>query len=78
MLGVCVRLPNSLKWIVMMTHLLEWFTLRPMQRWHVITENLIHNYYVIAMYIAKKAGDTLPPESERVERVHKNGGRSVW
>ena len=26
--------------------------------------------YAIAMYIAKKAGDTLPPESKCVERVH--------
>ena len=30
----------------------------------------------IRMDIARKAGDTLPPENERVERVRKNGGKS--
>ena len=32
--------------------------------------------HAVAMYVTKKAGDTLPPESERVERVRKNGGKS--
>ena len=32
--------------------------------------------HAIALYIAKRAGDTLPPENERVEWVRKNGGRS--
>ena len=31
---------------------------------------------IISVEIAKKAGDTLPPESERVGRVRKNGGKS--
>ena len=30
----------------------------------------------VSIKIAKKFGDTLPPENERVQRVHKNGGRS--
>ncbi len=30
----------------------------------------------VAIEIAKKAGESLPPEIERVERVRKNGGRS--
>ena len=32
--------------------------------------------HAIAMHIAQKAGDTLLPVNERVERVRKNGGRS--
>ena len=30
----------------------------------------------VSIEIAKKFGDTLPPENERVQRVRKNGGRS--
>ena len=30
----------------------------------------------VSIKIAKKFGDTLPPENERVQRVRKNGGRS--
>ena len=32
--------------------------------------------HAIALHVAQKAGDILPPENERVEQVRKNGVRS--
>jgi hypothetical protein len=67
MLDVFVALPSSLEWIAMKRHLLEVFILQ-----HYFDTQ----YHAIAMLMAKKAGDTLQPVNDHVERVCKNGGRS--